>query len=495
MLPIPGPCAARCVCGVLMAAALLVEGGMGQVVPPVLTARAHLADYGVGSLDEVRRGRVSVAYTRDGAKLAVYFLRTTRRPAAEAPREEGAGEAPVQAEGSGGADASPGEAGAAGVPARITLPAEADPPGEPVPVRGGESALWVWNTRALLDDAHERGAFLDFVEARGISRVFLYLAAEAGERPRAGYVPFDRQGLGDLAEALHRRGVEAWGLDGDPGYALPEHHDGVVRTVERLVAHNRASRPPRRLAGLRFDIEPYLLRGFQGPRRGEILDGYVAVVAAAAEAAHRGGLRIGVDIPFWLDGPDEETGRPLDAVWSGRRAPVLDHLMRHADDLAIMDYRTAPGGPDGAVAHARGELVKGGEAGVGVWVGVETTELVDEDLYTFSAEPRTGLPPDVGGPWVLMAPDGDGDARVWLVRDAAAAEEVAAEVGETPRLRYWFAGRPSRVAADKQSFFRLGRESMERATAEIRRTLAESPAFLGLAFHDYVGLRRLLEGG
>ena len=59
-------------------------------------------------------------------------------------------------------------------------------------------------------------------------------------------------------------------------------------------------------------------------------------------------------------------------------------------------------------------------------------------------------------------------------------------------LQHWPAGRPTRVAADMQSFFALGREPMETVTGDVVRNLANRPAFLGLAFHDYLGLRELL---
>jgi hypothetical protein len=58
---------------------------------------------------------------------------------------------------------------------------------------------------------------------------------------------------------------------------------------------------------------------------------------------------------------------------------------------------------------------------------------------------------------------------------------------------HWPAGRPARVAADAQSFYDLGADAMRRVTARIVDNLSRHEAFVGLAYHDYLGMRRLLE--
>jgi hypothetical protein len=77
----------------------------------------------------------------------------------------------------------------------------------------------------------------------------------------------------------------------------------------------------------------------------------------------------------------------------------------------------------------------------------------------------------------------DGEAQLSELRERTA---------DAVSLRHWPAGRPIRVAADAQSFHNLGLNAMESVTDEIVRFLAVEPAFAGLAFHDYRGLRALL---
>lgn len=431
---------------------------------PLVGVDVDLGAYGLQSAEELRRGRLSVAYAPEGPRLAIYYLRAD----------------PVQP--------------------RVTYP-EPPPVPEPDPrphPETRETALWVWATADILRDGEERSTFLDFVEEQGVTRVFLYLAAAEGERPSAGFIPFSSAEIGPLLAQLRQRGALAYALDGDRDYVLEENHPGVFRTVRRLVEHNRSVPPDQRFHGVRYDIEPYLAPGFQGPIRQELLDGYVGLLAGVSEIAREGGLAVAVDIPFWFDAPDEETGEYMEATLHGETKPMLEHIMALVDDVAIMDYRTDAFGANGALAHAYHELRLGAEMGVDVFVGVETVRLVDEDLHTFFGPIREGLPEHAEARWIVLEDrgavhgDGAGHARLWLVDSEEALVELEGRVRGAKLLRHWPAGRPIRVAADAQSFRNHGPAKMREVTGEIVRRLIASPAFAGLAFHDYRGLKELL---
>lgn len=425
---------------------------------PLLSVEVDLAAYGIHGPEGVRRGRVSLAYAPEGVRLGMYYLRDTPT-----------------------------------LP-RFTYP---EPPSPPEPsaspdVSTRQTALWVWNTEELIHDGAERDVFLGFVEAESITRVFLYLASAEGASPAAGYIPFSSEEMGPLVADLRARGALTYALDGDRDYVLEENHEGVYRTVRRLVEHNATVPPAQRFHGVRYDIEPYLTAGFQGPGRAKLLDAYVELIAGVSRIAREGGLAVAVDIPFWFDSPDEETGIYMEAVLNGERRRILEHIMSLVDDIAIMDYRTSAQGPDGALAHAYGELELGAEMGVDVFVGVETTRLLDEDLHTFYGPAGEGLPTRGGVRWIVLEEDRDGQARIWLVDSEEALAEITILTQGARSLRHWPAGRPIRVAADKQSFHNLGRDHMRDVTREVVRHLVGQPAFVGLAFHDYRGLRELL---
>ena len=443
---------------VTVAATLAAVTGAGaQEAPGLFGVDARLADYGLADVDLVQRGRISLVHDSAGDRIALQFLRAT--PLATPPP----------------------------LPAEEPLVPPSGAAAEP-----GLRATWVWNTDELLRDERERGAFLAFVEEQKITRVFLYLPAAEGERPSAGYVPFDGSALAPLLAALHARGALTYALDGDPDYVREENHAGVVRTVRRVAEHNRARPAEERFHGVRYDVEPYLLPGFQGPARAEILDDYVRLLTDLADAAHAEGLRVGADVPFWFDAGDEETGEPFEAVLDGVRRPVLDHVMLAVDDIGVMAYRTSAQGPDGAIMHSAGEIERGRSVGVGIFVGIETTRLYDEELYTFRGEGRVGVPELQDAPWIVLQDLGGDRVRVWLADGERALRALETQVADPGTLRYWFAGQPVPLPGDRLSFYSLGADAMRDVTEQIVRQFADDPAFLGLAFHDYRGLSALL---
>jgi hypothetical protein len=352
----------------------------------------------------------------------------------------------------------------------------------------------VWSTEELLADASARATFLEFVRQRRIDRVFLQLVPGPGLASSAGFVPFDGALLGPLVAELRARGALTYALDGDPRYVRPENHAGVLRTVARVADHNRRVPPEQRFYGVRYDVEPYILPGFQGPRRAAILADYVRLVEAVSGAARAAELAVGLDIPFWLDGRDEVTGARFEALLDGRPTPVLARLLELADDMAVMAYRTFADGPDGVLAHTHEELARAAGQDVEVFVGIETTPLADERRYTFRGRGRSGLPTVAEAPWIVLEEREDEPARVWLVQGAEALGALAEATSGSASLRHWFAGTPVPLPGSALSFHSLGAEAMVRTAEEVLARLGGSAAFRGIAYHDYSGLRALLEG-
>jgi hypothetical protein len=128
--------------------------------------------------------------------------------------------------------------------------------------------------------------------------------------------------------------------------------------------------------------------------------------------------------------------------------------------------------------------------GVDVFVGVETVDLPDEDLLTFSGPVGEGLPAHAQARWLVLEEDAESVTRLWVVDGEEALEELTERTRDSRLVRHWPAGRPIRVAADIQSFHHLGADQMRAVTDDIARHLVTWPAFVGLAYHEY---RTMLE--
>jgi hypothetical protein len=374
----------------------------------------------------------------------------------------------------------------------LSATASAAPPlGEPESVPEDERrtpaeiprAPWVWNTTALLDDAEAQTDLVRLLEEQGIERVFLQLPGLPGETGRLGVEPWDEVGLGELVKTLRQAGRTVYALDGFRSYALKKHHQTVLDVVDRVIEHNRASPPEARFAGVHHDIEPYLLPGFHGTRRGQILVDYLDLVAQSARRLRGADLAYGVDIPFWYDAPDEDTFEPVEVEFRGGLKPVSEHVIDLVDEVTIMDYRTTAYGADGTIRHARGELDYAASVGKTLWIGLETFGLPDEDLLYIEGGPNQGPFPSAGE-YIVAETMGD-STRLTL-------ETVPESGAGAPPGTWWQVSRRVPVPADKITFARLGVEALERTLEETMLEFAYSPALGGFAIHFDESLRRLL---
>lgn len=379
----------------------------------------------------------------------------------------------------------------------LALPAPADRPS--ARRRSLGKATWVWNTAEILDDHQQRARLLDVLTAQGFDQAFLQLVDVAGAERPVGLIEPDPR-LRGLVAALKRWGIRAYALDGFKDYALPQHHRAVLGTVDNVIRYNEESLPAERFAGIHHDIEPYLLAGFNGAHREEILRGYLELVAESARRAGEAGLEYAVDIPFWYDAPDEYSYEPVTVEFGGVRKAVSQHLIDLVDGVTLMDYRTVAFGADGTIRQAEGELEYAAARSKPVMIGLETAPLPDEELFDFVGAPQAGLPPReaMSARIVLAVPAGDSTAFFVLPAsdDGLAQETVAAWVRgwglNDDQVIWWPVRQRVHVPGDKLSFHRLGARALERVMAETSQELSAYPSFAGFALHHAWSYAELL---
>lgn len=192
---------------------------------------------------------------------------------------------------------------------------------EPDPLPAAQAAArstWVWKAA----DWREHGAaLLDWAAAQRVRDLFIAIPFknESVQEPAR---------LAAFVRSAGARGIRVLSVDGDPHMVLPEQQPALARMVRAYTSYNAGVDPAARLAGLQFDVEPYLLPDYQPLERGAgKIDWdarYLAMARTLREAA--GGLHLELVVPFW---------------WDGRTA-LLDGLAPLVDTLAVMDYRTDP---------------------------------------------------------------------------------------------------------------------------------------------------------
>lgn len=256
-------------------------------------------------------------------------------------------------------------------------------------------ALWVWDSAPLLRDPSARRRFLEFCQARGINIAWVQVTRSA-----AGNRLQHEDSWHDLLRDAHRGGVKIHALDGDPAYVLRERHYVILTLVDTIIRFNREAPPGQRFDGIHLDNEPYLLDGWQLPviREG-LLTAYLELNALVQRAVRaEGGLEYGVDIPFWWQYRDDQTGAAIgDVTFAGVRKAASFHILDLVDNVGIMDYRNVAGGDDGIIAHARALLEYGNGTKANIFVGVETSPVVRVELpkLTFAGRSNAEMDDEV----------------------------------------------------------------------------------------------------
>jgi hypothetical protein len=356
-----------------------------------------------------------------------------------------------------------------------------------------ERAMWVWNTRDILARPEQQAELIAFAHKMGISHLFLQLPNEPSDIGSRRDIQIQEKLWKPFLESLNSAGIHAYALDGAKNYALTGWHERVLSTVDNIIRYNASAEPRQKFWGIHYDIEPYLLDGYHGPRRKEILQDYLHLIERITAKTRASNLVCGIDIPFWYDAPDQFSAKTYLVEFGGQLKTVSQHVIDLADQIGIMDYRTTSYGADGIIAHARDELAYAQEKGKSIFVGVETIELPNEILLDFEGEPAHGLPEiRPSGYGVILIP-GSGKGTVLAISGDQLDIERRRLSAEKLNLRsvLWWQAKATLIPSTKLTFAKLGIGRLNRAIAQAEEEFREYASFAGFAIHDYLGYRRL----
>ena len=171
-------------------------------------------------------------------------------------------------------------------------------------------SMWIWQAGSWQRQPND---VLSLAAKYGASQLFISIPVAGGRVSAPGR-------LSAFIGLATRRGVKVWSVDGDPRMVLPSEYKAAAARASAYLAFN-ASHPETPIAGLQFDVEPYLLPDHD-PASPNWEETYLGLARDLRRAA--GSLPLEFVVPFW---------------WAEKET-LLDRLAEHANSLCVMDYRT-----------------------------------------------------------------------------------------------------------------------------------------------------------
>lgn len=232
--------------------------------------------------------------------------------------------------------------------------------------------MWLWETTELLKNSGRAQDALATLREAHVTDLFLQVPHQSAANDRT-QLEFKSE-LRNFIRAVHAQTIRVHALEGFPEFSLRDHHELVLTLVRNIMAFNLSSDPQERFDGIHLDNEPYLLLGFEGPSRDDILREYLELNEKVARLLHNEApkLAFSLAIPFWWDASGDREHPCCLVKFNGVSKSAAHHIIDLVDTVYIMAYRNFAGGLDGIVNHAQGDVVYAGEAGKQAFVAVET---------------------------------------------------------------------------------------------------------------------------
>lgn len=315
---------------------------------------------------------------------------------------------------------------------------------ETLELRGGLAAIdarratWVWRGDLALADIDD---FIAALLADDIRTLFLAV-------PMAGTPPAvsNADSLATLIARTHELGIQTWAVEGDPAAVTRRGREHFLQRTRALAAFNAGQPEGRRLLGVQYDIEPYLLPGFELARE----DWLREYLDTLRQLRNELSVPMEAAVPFW---------------WSGLSVdgqPVLTAMQPLVDGLTIMNYRTDP---EQLQRLAEPYLAWGVRQQRYVRIALESVALPDQTLTHFRRGHRGRL-------WQLKL--GNADVLLLLANPAGNPS------GPTFSRAY------STEIPASGTTFRGRRKQLDQSLPTLVQHWSAWPSFAGAALHGYL---------
>jgi len=255
--------------------------------------------------------------------------------------------------------------------------------------------MWNWHFANAVE-VNQRNEMLHFCKSENIHTIFLQISYDF-KTAKNGQIICQLHHIKELRSFLteaHNLKINIEALDGARYLALTPWHPYVLSQVEALMQFNQQGQSQEQFDGLHYDIEPYSLPAWQQGQKESISLQYLTLIARMGEKLRKSGskMTLGLSIPFWFEEPGDDGIINVNLTWNKQLKALSYHLLDLVDEIAIMDYRTAAQGPNGAIRHAQDEVQYADKVRKKVWVGLETGKVQgDPPSISFFGHPVSDL--------------------------------------------------------------------------------------------------------
>ncbi len=259
-------------------------------------------------------------------------------------------------------------------------------------------AVWVSSPEThdmIFNTNGERDAYLDFMQAKGITTVYLFVGNQNPVGNPAEPLSFFADQYAQIVSDIHSRAMEVFALIGhsyDPN--APSAWQDAASTsgpsathFQNVLSYNDSRSASEQFDGVNLDLEPWTFPEWDTGDRAVILSQYLDLSQHLMQQKQiQGpGLQVGPAAPFWFD---EHA-----VTWNGQEKPTNEHVQDIYDYIAIQDYRdTALAGSFGSITSlaqeemAYADTLAAQNIHKPVVIGVETKASSEGQYVTFFEE-------------------------------------------------------------------------------------------------------------
>jgi len=193
--------------------------------------------------------------------------------------------------------------------------------------------MWAWSQSTFTADA-ARKDMLDFCIREGVRHIDQHISIR---KQQESYRIQNAEALSEFIADAAKRNISVNALRGEKDMFFEVNHNRAARQLQAIVEFDRQLPEKVHLAGVKYDVEPYLTIQWKagGEQRRKVIRDYLVFLKKANElldkqASH---LELSVDVPFWWDKPE------FVIPFNGSNKLLIHHIQDMTDWIAIMSYR------------------------------------------------------------------------------------------------------------------------------------------------------------